>query len=306
MTFNEHATTLGGKQVVDFELGGTLPDPATSVPALRCDYEDEHSAVDLLSQVLEQPNADQLTGLVIGAWAGEVFDHDPGPIVEALVASAGQLPNLTALFIGDMTYEENEVSWIQQSDLSPLLTAFDRLRILQIRGSNGLTFGNNLRHDHLQVLTIESGGLPTSVLKEIDASQLPMLEHLELYLGTENYGWDGTAADLNTILSGDLFPKLLSLGLKDSEIADDVAEVVAQAPILERIKMLDLSLGTLTDRGGEALLNSPAIAKLQMLDLHHHYLSDEMMKRFEQLPCQVNLNDQQQEDDGYRYVAVSE
>ena len=156
MTFNEHATTFGGKNVVDFRSGGTLDDPAGTIPRIRCDYEDEHSAVELLSQILEQPNADQLTGLVIGQWVGEeIYEIDSSAIVESLVASAAQLPNLRHIFVGDMIYEENEVSWINQSDLSPLLTTFDRLETLRARGGMGLSLGNGIQHDHLKSLIIE-------------------------------------------------------------------------------------------------------------------------------------------------------
>ena len=305
MTFNELATDFAGKQVADFTLGGTLPDPATTVPRIRCDYDEEHTAVDLLTQLLEQPNADQITGLIIGAWVGEeIYEVDPSEVVEALVASASQLPNLTAIFIGDMTYEENEVSWINQCDLSPLLTAFDRLELLQIRGSMGLSLGSETKQDHLKTLIIECGGLPVSVIREIEAAAFPALEHLELYLGTDSYGWDGTVDDLQKILSGELFPNLTYLGLRDSEVADEVAAAVAAAPIVERIKVLDLSLGTLTDAGAEALLASPAIAKLQKLDLHHHYCSEAVMERLNGLPVQVDLSDK--EDDEYRYVAIGE
>ncbi|MFN8512832.1 MAG: hypothetical protein U0841_09645 [Chloroflexia bacterium] len=68
------------------------------------------------------------------------------------------MPRLTALFFGDIIVEESEISWIEQTDVSPLLAAFPQLEIFGVRGGNGLSFGQ-LRHDVLQTLIVETGGL---------------------------------------------------------------------------------------------------------------------------------------------------
>jgi hypothetical protein len=305
MTFNEHANTLAGKRVVDFQRGEPLTDPDTTVPRLRVGYDDDFTAVDLLHEVLADPAAERLSGLVIGAWASEMYEVTPAEIVETLVAAAPQLASLTALFVGDMVVEENEVSWIHQCDLSPLWQAFPRLEHLQIRGTEGLSLGK-IEHGMLKKLILESGGLPRSVLQEVAAAKLPALEHLEVYLGDSGYGWDGTVEDLQPLLEANRFPKLKYLGLRDSEIADAVAAAVAQAPVLSQLEVLDLSLGTLGDEGGRALLASPGIRRLKRLDLHHHYLSDDVMQELQRLPLEVDLNEQESEGQYGRYVSISE
>jgi hypothetical protein len=304
--FSEHLGTFGGKSVVDFQLGGGFESPERNVPRLRVEYDAEETAVDLLRDLLATGVADRLTGLVIGAWSGEMYDVAPTDIIAAMVAAADQLPSLAALFLGDVTYEENEISWIHQTDLSPLWEAFPRLEIFGARGSQGLSLGK-LHHDRLTSFTIESGGLPRSVVQEVGKSQLPELEHLELYLGTSNYGGDATIDDLEPILAGQLFPKLKYLGLRDSEIADDVAKAVAKAPVLERIEVLDLSLGTLGDEGAKALLESPAVKQLKKLDLRHHYMSDKIMRRFSALGVVVDVSEAAGEGEADdRYVSVGE
>jgi hypothetical protein len=50
------------------------------------------------------------------------------------------LTNLRAIFLGDITYEENEISWIEQSDVSPLLRAYPALEVSRVRGGNSLEF----------------------------------------------------------------------------------------------------------------------------------------------------------------------
>ena len=196
--------TFAGRPVADFAAGEPF-DFSAAVPRLRVEYDSDETAVDLLGQLLAGGEADRVPALVIGAWSGELYDHSPAEIVEALVAAADQLPSLRALFIGDIASEENEVSWIHQSDLSALWQAFPRLEVLGIRGSNDLSLGQ-IRHNHLRELTIECGGLPREVLHQLAAASLPALEHLELYLGTGNYGWDGTIDDVRPLLTGQLFP----------------------------------------------------------------------------------------------------
>jgi hypothetical protein len=136
------------------------------------------------------------------------------------------------------------------------------------------------------------------------------LEHLELWLGSDGYGANVTVADLEPILQGDRFPALVYLGIRNCESADEFAKALAKAPILERIDVLDMSMGNLTDEGAIALAESPAVAGLDLLDIHFHYVSDEAVGKLEALGIKVNADDAQeaQEYGGetYRYIAVSE
>jgi len=230
-------------------------------------------------------------------------------VVEALVAARDRLPNLRAIFLGDVISEECEISWIRQSDVSPLFAAYPQLEHFCVRGAEGLSLGS-LKHDRLKSLTIQSGGLGANVVREVAAAELPELEHLELWLGEDNYGGNATVADLAPILDGALFPKLNYLGLCDSEFADEIARAVAAAPVVERIRVLDLSMGTMGDEGASALLASPAILRLEKLDVHHHFCSEGMTAKLQSLGIEVDASERQEpEKDGdevWRYVAVSE
>jgi predicted DNA-binding WGR domain protein len=273
------------------------------------EYDDQKSLTDKLAAFLDDPAAGLAQGLVIGTWGGvDSVDQSSASIVEALVAGRDKLPNLKHLFLGDIVMEENEISWIQQSDMSPLFDAFPRLEEFRVRGSNDLSFGT-LKHKALKTLAVECGGLPVRVVREICAAKLPALEHLELWLGEPNYGWDGSIADLEPLLTGKLFPKLRYLGLRDSVVADEVAAAAAQAPVLKKIKVLDLSLGNLSDEGARALLASPAVAKLEKLDIHHHFVSDEVVAQLRALWIEVDARERKKPydfDPDYRYIAVGE
>ncbi len=301
----QHAESFVGKPVVDYKTEIGIADPIDTIYRLSVEYDSEISILDLLSQFVADANASKVTGLVIGMWDA---DESSQSVVECLVDARQQLSSLSALFLGDIVEEENQISWIQQSDLSPLLTAYPQLEYLQVRGTDGLTFGE-LKHDRLKTLIVETGGLSVERVREVCESHLPSLEHLELWLGTDNYGGDATPEDLAPILSGGLFPYLQYLGLRDSEIADRVATAVANSTILLRIKVLDLSLGNLGDIGAAALLASPFISQLKKLDLHHHYISEALVKDLEKLSIDLDVSDEQEadkDDEEYRYIAVSE
>jgi len=289
-----------------------LADPSGTAYRLRLEYDEAEAGVtweERFSEFLQQPGSSSVTSLVIGVWGDPSPLGDSSSVVKTLTEACDQLPALTALFIGDIVGEEFEISWIEQSDMAPLFEAYPELEHFRVRGGEKLRFGP-LNHARLRSLIVESGGLDVSVVRDITSSSLPELEHLELWLGDENYGANAEIVDLAPILSGKLFPKLRYLGLRDSLLTDGIAVTAAHSPLLERLRVLDLSLGTLSDDGAAALLASPGIINLELLDLHHHYCSDEMVSKLEGLGIAVDTSDKQEPDDydgeSTRYVAVGE
>jgi hypothetical protein len=226
----------------------------------------------LLDLYLVEPGAGGTTALVVGAWGEAMYEAGGPHVVEALVAARDRLPRLRALFLGDITFDECEISWIHQGDVSPLFTAYPELEEFRVREVGGLTFGK-LGRPSLRVLAVESGELPAEILEELWAAELPKLEHLELWLGSTGYGGIDSPAPLEPLLAGHVFPWLSYLGLRNSDIADALAAAVAASSVLQRILVLDLSLGNLSDEGARALLASPALRRLRRLDIHHHFVT---------------------------------
>jgi len=268
--------------------------------------EEGKTLVSKLEALLESPQAQEVESLVIGAWE-EPHENDPSEALALLAARSAKLPRLKELFVGDMDSEDCEISWIMQADYTAVLDAFPGLERLHIKGSTDLVLCSKpLSHAGLKSLTIECGGLPASVLTRVVEADLPELEHLCLYLGVEEYGFDGSFDTVRPLLEKGRFPKLKSLGLVDSEIQDEIAIAMATAPVLSQLETLDLSQGTLGDVGGAALLASDGVKGLKRLDLHHHFLSNEMVARLKALPLVVDVTEQQEEDDDCRYPAVTE
>ncbi|MDT0126297.1 STM4015 family protein [Paenibacillus sp. RRE4] len=269
------------------------------------DYEDGTRMETLLRDLAAKPEAATLDSLIIGDW-GQAYENSPQEFKDTLIELAPSFPALKQLFIGDMESEECEVSWIVQTNLAPILQAFPNLTSFVIKGSSGLEL-EPLQHSKLEELIIICGGLPKKVLHSIAAAELPELRKLELYLGVEDYGFNGSLEDVLPLLEKGRFPKLEYLGLKDSEIQDEIAKAAADASILEQIQILDFSEGTLSDEGAEALLASEQIKQLKHLNLSYHFMTDEMMERFKQSGMSVDVSDQQESDeDDWRFPMLTE
>ncbi|MEF9904630.1 STM4015 family protein [Streptomyces sp. P9-A2] len=293
--------------------GCTLPaDPASVAWRMRSGlYGGDEDSDEYWKRFTETVPLERVRALVIGsAWYGS--DGWPAETIDMLVEASPRLTGLEALFLGDVHFEESEISWMEQSDVAPVLEAYPRLRELGVRGGNGLEFPV-VRHEGLRTLRFETGGLPASVTRNVAASDLPSLECLELWLGDEYYGCDTTLEDLRPLLTGERLPSLRHLGLQNSQFQDEIAAAVAHAPVVARLASLRLSMGALGDEGAAALLSGQPLSHLRFLDLHHHYLSDAMMLRvreaLEPAGVRVDLSEQEkdvEEDEGARYVAVSE
>jgi hypothetical protein len=309
MVIHEHLLEFAGKPVVTDRQGKDPSAVAWYIGIDPSEYWGPNRAKqlpvpELVEAFAEGPYAASASAIVIGPWSLE--GEDAAPVVEALVSAAPRLPSLRAIFLGDIVVEEQEISWIAQSDVTPILEAYPELEILRVRGSEGLAF-RPTTHAKLRELAFETGGLPAEVVTSICASKLPALEHLELWLGGFDYQRSTELSHLAPLLSRDLFPKLRYLGLKNARDADAIAAAVADSKIMGQLRVLDLSMGTLGYDGAEALLASPHVAKLEKLILAHHYLADVTQARLRALKIEVDLSDPQGEaGEDERYHAVSE
>ncbi len=168
MSIYEHVESFAGKPVVDWNPAVGIPDPEGTIYRVTVDYADADKGVhwaNLFAQLLSASASARLTGLVVGPWDFTNPDNlSSAPVVAALVAARDRLPNLTALFLVDIISEENEISWIQQSDVTPLLDAYPALEHFQVRGGTDQVGGGSglvlaaTRHDRLRALVIERPG----------------------------------------------------------------------------------------------------------------------------------------------------
>ena len=300
------AYTLAGKPIKDF---GSTMNPTTAVKVV-CEYDDEVKMVEKLNRLSKLPNIAEMDTLVIGAWSDAGEGGSVGETLTKLIELKSTFSGLKHLFIGDMDSEECEMSWIQQDNYKDFYQHFQGLETLGIRGGEGLKLGK-INLPNLKNLIIETGGLNSDVLLDIANSDLPCLEHLELWLGTDDYGCTIDIEDLKRILNGD-YPNLKYLGLKNYHQQNELAQNLKGTAVLKKIETLDLSMGTLTKVGAEALYNNEELLNLKHINCRYHYISHEWQKKLkEKFAAQnINLDDMEEADedgeDTYYYVEIGE
>lgn len=261
------------------------------------EYEEQGKGADsMVEDILADPDFPGLTGLVIGDW-GDTWEDSCQEILDGITENKEKFSHIEELFIGDMDYEECEVSWIIQGNYSKIWAAMPQLKALTIKGSTDLELGE-ICHEGLESLTIICGGLPVSVIRSIQEAKLPHLKKLLLYIGIEDYGFDGDVDTIKELLEKADFPDLTYLGIVDSEIQDDIAKTVLESKFMGRIHTLDLSNGTLTDKGGALLLEKlPSYPNIKKLDVHYHYLTDDMAGKLEGMPMEVDVSEKNEPDE---------
>ncbi|MFW6691638.1 STM4015 family protein [Streptomyces sp. MAR4 CNX-425] len=317
--YAEHVTELYGLPVRNFRHDDDSPDPLPDDPgsvAWRLATDAWDSSFDDFEEnfrrFLDAVDPGAVRALVIGPW-GEAYENDSRVVVKLLAGAADRFTALRAVFLGDLVAEEAEISWIEQSDVTPVLRAYPALEEFAVRGGTDLSL-EAVRHDALKSLRFEAGGLPGGVVRAVAAAELPALEELTLWLGVGEYGGDATVADLAPLLAGGRLPALRRLAVCNSEIEDEIAVAVAAAPVVAQLEELDLSMGVLTDTGAEALLTGQPLTHLRRLRLAHHYLTTAMMRRLtaalEPAGVGLDLSEQLTPDtyDGevWHYTAVME
>jgi hypothetical protein len=314
MRAHDHLDMLDAYKVIEWDYAKrpALWNPDKHAYALRSDWNTAPPFTQMMTEFSRMPNANKIVGLVVGMWMwGDAHDTSSATIVELLTHLRHVFTNLRALFIGDIASEENEISWIIQSDMTPLLNAYPKLEYFGVRGGTSLELGA-IQHESLRTLVVETGGLPSNVVNNLARARLPKLEKLELWIGTDSYGRTVTLDDLRLLLHSTGMPSLRTLALRNSELADETAPLLAAAPLMQQptLETLDLSMGTLSDAGAQALLENPHVARMRRLHLDHHYMSEEMMRKLEALPLVVTMDDQQEADEdddrSWRYVQVGE
>lgn len=295
-----------GGAVIDYDPAQGITNPSRAY-RLYVDY-DGGNMQEMLDAFEQEEKLGELQSLIIGQWDEEMVDAPETGIAvrDKIIAMAPKLTSLEALVWGDISYEECEISWIENCDVGPFFKAFPNLTYFKARGGNGLRF-SDLKHDKLKKLKVETGGMSADTITDIANAQLPELELLELWLGTEDYGFDATADEIKPLIIGRAypdqsypFPKLTSLGLRNSDIADNIAELFEGAIILNQLKTLDMSMGTMSSRGVEAFLRINNFGKLKKIDLDTNCIDDEdLVDQLRAKGLKVSTAGQKDPDDAY-------
>ncbi|MDL2321790.1 STM4015 family protein [Desulfosarcina sp. OttesenSCG-928-B08] len=260
---------------------------------------------DLINAILADEKLPSLKHLIIASWA-EPWDISCQEIIDQLIAHSSRFSGIESLCMGEMESEECEISWILQGDYSKFWKAFPNLKAITIQSGNGLVLGD-VASTRLESIEIITGGLPSPVIQSITKARTPNLRKLNLYLGIYEYGFDGGIENIKALVTRSDFPKLEYLGVCNSDLQDEIAELLVTCKYAPLLKTLDLSKGTLSDKGANSILkHAKNLKNLVHLDLSYHYISDEMQKKLSQLPFTVDLSDPQEPEDEDAYPMFTE
>lgn len=266
---------------------------------------EEHSDrdfADIVVRTLSGPGGAFVRELSLGLNSLE-GEADLDGMLRAL-GKKGPFPTVRSVVVGDFEFPDvTEISWVRVGDVGAVWKAFPNLERLEVQGAEinlGAIHAPALRH-----LELRTGGLPAQALKSLSKASFPELETLRVWTGSSHYGATSTMKDVAPLLDGRGTPKLKTLGLMNSELANEIAAALPTAKILPQLKELDLSMGTMTDEGGQHVVAAaPAFAHLERLHLHRNYL--DATAAVLGTWSNVVLGSQGRVDDYGPYVAVGE
>ena len=280
----------------------------------------EHNAEleAVLEMLLTHPSGKLLQELVVPM---NMLDDGMyfGPIIAKLAALGA--PMLHTLRIGEFQHAgpggietdyDYEISWTSLGDATGLWQALPKLRRMRLQTGLGGSSASGSpevigdfdvpKLEHMEVIT---GGMSQACLQAFAGGHAPELVHMDLWLGSDNYGATGTAADLAPIFDGANVPKLTHLGIMNSEIADSFIDELVGSKLLRRLRELDLSYGTLSDEGAARLhANARSLGHLERLVLSANCLTEEGIAQVRGLCANVVIDDQKGEDE--HYASLSE
>ena len=165
-------------------------------------YDEYENNVNLLDKILKDKHLSEYKQITIGCWDYE--GGDCSALLQGMIENKEKFAQIEGLFWGDIEQEEQEISWIEQADISPLLDAMPKLKDLKIKGTNNLRLGKTSRPE-LRSLEIISGGLPTEVVEDILGSDFPNLE---------------------MFLESDILPQLETMDVSAGTLKDEGAQLL--------------------------------------------------------------------------------
>lgn len=262
----------------------------------------------IVRQIFQSPAAAFVRELKLGVirW---MENGEDVPKVLAEVAKLGAASNIRVLRLGDVHDIDCDLAHHPLGKLDAIGKSFPNLEVLSIHGHN-FKLGS-LELPKLRELVIETCGFSKKNGASITGRKWPKLETLTIWFGSEDYGSQCKVKDLTPILDGSAIPKVTKLGLMNAEFTDALCKELVSAKVVKQLKVLDLSMGTMSDEGASALAaNAKVFKHLERLDVSDNFLSKKAIADLKKIGCPVVAKEQKDadEDEGeiIRYVSASE
>ncbi|MGZ3453292.1 MAG: TIGR02996 domain-containing protein [Polyangiales bacterium] len=272
--------------------------------------DDSFDVRPIARRLFDLPTTRFLRELALGVLRWEYQSEDV-PVVLEEASKSAFASGLRSLLLGDLAEEDVDNAHHSIGDISAVFGgAFPRLERLRVWGYEIAASSGPFAHPELGDLAIQTCALRKELYDAIVSGDLPKLERLELWFGSENYGCQLGVEDLSSLLAGTQFPRLKHLGLRNAEFTNELVSVLLAAPILTRLESLDLSMGVLAAEGARVLLEHGAAWRhLKTLDVSESLLAgnDALLDQLRAVGPEILAGDQRDDEDPtYRYVAVHE
>jgi uncharacterized protein (TIGR02996 family) len=209
--------------------------------------------------------------------------------VTAALAERGPLPALRSIAYGDFRRDETELNWSTIGDLEPLYAAAPNLERLYLR-SGSMQLGT-IELPTLREFTIFTGGLDGPSAFAIASATWPRLEKLDLMFGSEGNPPVRTCDPIRALLAAERVPALRWLGIKNFTFYRDLVPSLLEARVVAQLRVLDLSMGTLTDADAAVLGAAKRVfGHLEQLIVSENYLTDRGLTALANLGCEIVSN----------------
>lgn len=96
------------------------------------------------------------------------------------------------------------------------------------------------------------------------------------------------------------FPKLKYLGIKNSEIQDEICNEIFKSNILEGLEVLDMSYGTLSNKGADIIIeNIDKLKNLKEFNIEYNFISEDLLMKLENKLEKLNIKYLTSQEDVY-------
>ena len=255
-------------------------------------------AKDVLAPVLAHPSGKFIVEIAINE--NDETDDDLQDIIDVLAERAP--PTLRKLHIGDNV---DQISWYQVGNLGALWKAVPKLTHLEIEA--GQFQLGTIDLPNVVRAVFKTGGLSKESMKAIAQAHWPKIEHLEVWIGDEDYGGDAFIDDVEPLLDRTDLEHLRYLGIKNAVFQNELVPLLATSKLVQQLDTLDISQGVLTDESIELFTQHRTAFSHLTIDVSETYLSAQAQATLASL-CRRLIADEMREDEGPedRYVRVGE
>jgi len=269
-------------------------------------------APGLAGRVFAQPMCRVLDELRLGVLRWEV-NYDDVPAVLDVAGAQPCAAGLGRLHLGDVS--DVDMSHHVIGDVGTRITKhFPNLLSLVLHSGEQSwstkteTFGiAGLDLPKLTELVIETCSLTKARCAALLDAKLPSLARLELWFGSEDQQADCDVDDLALLFSGGALPTVRHLGLRNAEFTDAIARTLPGTPLAQRLRSLDLSMGTFNDAAAlELAAAASQLPNLETLNVDDNFLTDRGLGALRAAFRSVESRGQKDLDGDYRYVTVGE